>query len=144
MHREWPEVGRLEVSGHGERILYHRELIDLAFAVCDGIASEEQIGRIEEILAADPAARLLYLQCLEMHFDMDRRRRPGTSAGGSSSEDLGLRMSGIRKSAGSPVAVPEPLIAPIIIDAIALPLLSARLSVPSRSAAGCFPTRPPR
>jgi hypothetical protein len=49
-----------------------RELIDLAFAVCDGIASDEQIERIEQLLATNPAARLTYLQCLELHQDMDR------------------------------------------------------------------------
>jgi hypothetical protein len=51
----------------------HNELVELAFAVCDGTASDAQLDQVEEFLAADPAARLLYLQCLELHFEMDRR-----------------------------------------------------------------------
>jgi hypothetical protein len=56
----------------------HDELVDLAFAVCDGTASDEQIERTEELLAGDPGLRLLYLQCLELHFEMGRRRSTPT------------------------------------------------------------------
>lgn len=48
------------------------ELVDLAFAVCDGVATDEQIERIEQLLAGNPDAQVLYLQCIEMHLDMDR------------------------------------------------------------------------
>ena len=51
----------------------HDELIELAFAVGDGTATDAEIDRVEELLADDPAAPLLYLQCLELHFDMGRR-----------------------------------------------------------------------
>jgi len=57
-----------------------RELIDLAFAVCDGVASDKQIERIEQLLTGDPAARLLYLQCVEMHLDMERNASPAISS----------------------------------------------------------------
>ncbi len=51
----------------------HDELIDLAFAVCDGTAVDAQVDRIEELIAGDPKSRLLYLQCLELHFEMQHR-----------------------------------------------------------------------
>ena len=51
------------------------ELIELAFAVCDGTATDEQIGRVEAILTGDPAAALAYLECLDLHFDLERRGR---------------------------------------------------------------------
>ncbi len=57
------------------------DLIDLAFAVCDGAATDEQIRQIELIVSRDPAARLLYLQCLELHFEMDRKPAEGESDG---------------------------------------------------------------
>ena len=41
VHRKRAAVGRLEVTRHVERS-DQRELIDLAFAVCDGVASEER------------------------------------------------------------------------------------------------------
>ncbi len=107
----------------------HRELIDLAFAVCDGVASEEQIERVEEILTADPAARLLYLQCLEMHFDMDRRHGRGTSVSGemAGGQPSVAGQSEFRNQTSeipgphSPHPAPEPLIAPIVIDTSPLP-----------------------
>jgi probable HAF family extracellular repeat protein len=52
------------------------ELVELAFAVCDATASDEQIDRLEALLADQPAARLLYLQCLELHFEIGRRPMP--------------------------------------------------------------------
>jgi hypothetical protein len=48
------------------------ELIDAVFAICDGEPAEELVRRIEPLLAEDPTARLIYLQCLEMHLQMDR------------------------------------------------------------------------
>ena len=45
----------------------------MAFAVCDGTATDEQIGRVEAILTGDPAAALAYLECLDLHFDLERR-----------------------------------------------------------------------
>ena len=51
------------------------ELIDLAFAVCDGTATDAQVKHVEEILTGDPAAALCYLECLDLHFDLDYRGR---------------------------------------------------------------------
>jgi len=47
-----------------------QELVELAFAVCDGAATNSQIARLEEILTADLNALLLYLQCVELHLYM--------------------------------------------------------------------------
>ena len=50
-------------------------LISLAFAVCDGRATEEQVGQLDGLLDGDPAARLLYLECLDLHSELEYRGR---------------------------------------------------------------------
>ena len=103
----------------------HDELVDLAFAVCDGEASDEQIGRVEELLAGDPAARLLYLQCLELHFD------------------IGCRASMAANRQPSVIEHQEPFVPPIILDlSPASPLHSSVSSL--RWAAFCSRTPPRR
>jgi hypothetical protein len=59
------------------------ELRDLAFAICDGTATDQQLDRTDELLAGDPRAPLLYLQCLDLHFEMElcegrQEQRPNT------------------------------------------------------------------
>ena len=51
------------------------ELMVLAFAVCDERATDAQIERIEEILDGNRAAKLLYLECLDLHSDLEYRGR---------------------------------------------------------------------
>lgn len=53
------------------------ELFELAFAVCDNRADDEQIDRLEQLLTSEPSFPLLYLQCLELHADMHRRALAG-------------------------------------------------------------------
>jgi hypothetical protein len=76
----------MEMNTTGPNSRYD-ELIDAVFAICDGEPSEEQIRRIDSLLAEDPAARLLYLQCLEIHLQMDR-------LAASRGEDSGFRVQG--------------------------------------------------
>ncbi|MEN6406748.1 MAG: LamG-like jellyroll fold domain-containing protein [Thermoguttaceae bacterium] len=51
----------------------HDELVNLAFAVCDDAAGDADIGRLESLLATDPVTRLLYLQCVELHLELNDR-----------------------------------------------------------------------
>ena len=102
----------------------HNELIDLAFAVCDGAASDQQVDRIEELIAGDPEARLLYLQCLELHFEMHHR------AGGGGREKVasekGLEIS-ISQLPNPQILNPQPPVSIILDTTSPLAPLSAPL-----------------
>ena len=89
------------------------DLIDLAFAVCDGTATDEQIRAIEAIVSRDPAARLLYLQCLELHFEMQRGPAEGESDGNEvqiGAGDSGFDVRDLEHSAGAAVELPLQLV----------------------------------
>jgi hypothetical protein len=45
-------------------------LHDLLSALCDGVASPEQMDRIEDLLRRDPAARRFYLRYMDLHARM--------------------------------------------------------------------------
>ena len=51
------------------------ELVRLAFAVCDGRATDAELDQVDEILTGDPAAALVYLECLDLHSDLEYRGR---------------------------------------------------------------------
>ena len=49
-----------------------RAIMDLASAVCDGNATDDQVAQLDEILRESEEARELYLQTMDLHFDLDR------------------------------------------------------------------------
>ena len=63
------------------------DLLDLAAALCNGTITPEQHARLEQLLAADPAARQRYFDYLDLHLALGQahaagrvpqaRRRPG-------------------------------------------------------------------
>ena len=107
MRRKRAENRRMEVTGMSDDSR-HDELIDLAFAVCDGTATDDQIATAEELIADDSAARLLYLQCMELHFEMDYR------ALGSEAAD----------SEPPPVLFPSPSLSPLSPPFVGGPVFS--------------------
>ena len=48
----------------------HAEVQELAWAMIDQQATEEQVRRLEEILSADSEARQVYMVCMQMHADL--------------------------------------------------------------------------
>ena len=48
-----------------------RSLHDLLSALCDGVASPEQMDRIEDLLRREPAARRFYLRYMDLHAAHD-------------------------------------------------------------------------
>ena len=51
---------------------------DLAQRVADGLADEAVIAELEELMRDDPAARITYLQTLQLHQDLERKSARGT------------------------------------------------------------------
>ncbi len=49
------------------------EILQLAGAVCDGLASDQQIQRLNSLLREDAEAREVYLKMMDLHFDLDRQ-----------------------------------------------------------------------
>lgn len=50
-----------------------QELLDLASAISDQSASDEQLARLEELLAGSAAARLWYVRWMDMHFELQEQ-----------------------------------------------------------------------
>lgn len=46
------------------------EIQDLAWALADDAISAEEAKRLEDILLADPEARKLYVQCMQLQADL--------------------------------------------------------------------------
>lgn len=46
------------------------EVQELAWAVVDDLATEDQMHRLEELLLDDPEARNVYVTCMQMHADL--------------------------------------------------------------------------
>lgn len=53
------------------------ELLDLAAAVCNGTITPEQHSRLEQLLAADPAARQRYFDYLDLHLALGQTHAAG-------------------------------------------------------------------
>jgi len=53
------------------------ELLDLAAAVCNGTITPEQHARLEQLLAADPAARQRYFDYLDLHLALGQTHAAG-------------------------------------------------------------------
>jgi ferric-dicitrate binding protein FerR (iron transport regulator) len=53
------------------------ELLDLAAAVCHGTITPEQHARLEQLLAADPAARQRYFDYLDLHLALGQTHAAG-------------------------------------------------------------------
>lgn len=62
---------------------------ELAQRVADGLADESVIAELEELMRADPSARVTYLRVMQLHQDLERKAARGTLGVGSSME-LGL------------------------------------------------------
>lgn len=58
---------------------------DLAQRVADGLADEAVITELEELMKEDPSARILYLQTLQLHQDLERRSEAEPSGSATSS-----------------------------------------------------------
>lgn len=54
----------------------HDQLLELSALICDDQADEAAIARLDQILAADPEARQLYLRYVDLHMDLGRRMQP--------------------------------------------------------------------
>ncbi len=50
-----------------------RELRHLLAGLCDDASEAEDLARLEEILGGSPAARRVYLQTMDLHFEVGRR-----------------------------------------------------------------------
>jgi hypothetical protein len=46
------------------------EVQDLAWALADDMSSPTDVTRLEELLLADPDARKLYVQCMQLQADL--------------------------------------------------------------------------
>ena len=57
-----------------------REIVELTSAVCDGCATDDQIVQLDALLRENAAARDLYLQMMDLHFDLDRQAARGAFA----------------------------------------------------------------
>jgi len=53
------------------------DLLDLAAAVCNGTITAEQHARLEQLLAADPAARQRYFDYLDLHLALGQTHAAG-------------------------------------------------------------------
>jgi len=53
----------------------HAELLDLAAAVCNGTITAGQHERLQQLLAADPEARQLYFDYLDLHLALGQSHR---------------------------------------------------------------------
>jgi len=71
------------------------EVTALASAQIDAGLTDDQIGRLDEVLGAEPAARLLYVQLIDLHVELTYRNLSAQPAGGHQAHllaagDLGL------------------------------------------------------
>ena len=57
-----------------------RKIFDLSHAASEGIATEDQIQELETYLREDREARTIYLQVMDLHFDLDRQSMIGSLA----------------------------------------------------------------
>lgn len=62
-----------------------RKVFDLANAVCEKTASEENIQELNDLMLNFPEARQIYLKLMDMHFDLDRMSLTGALANNSNS-----------------------------------------------------------
>lgn len=54
---------------------------DLAQRVADGLADEAMIAELEALMHEDPSARIIYLQTLQLHQDLERKSAGGAWSG---------------------------------------------------------------
>jgi hypothetical protein len=106
----------------------------LAFAVCDGRATDAEIEELESILDGDRAAKLLYLACLDLHsdleyhgrrFGLDRRVQRGaqneTPAEACDPPAMGDGIAGTAAFSVPPLLPPlSPLPSPLSLDRVPL------------------------
>ncbi|HVE39282.1 MAG TPA: FecR domain-containing protein [Planctomycetota bacterium] len=58
----------------------HPELLELAAAVCNGTITPEQHERLQQLLAADPEARQLYFDYLDLHLALGQTHQTAQEA----------------------------------------------------------------
>jgi hypothetical protein len=46
------------------------EVRELAWAIADEVATDEQVGHLEHLLVEDEEARRIYVECMQMHADL--------------------------------------------------------------------------
>ena len=57
-----------------------RKAFDLANAICEKSASEDEIQNLNDLMLEFPEARQIYLKVMDMHFDLDRMSLTGALA----------------------------------------------------------------
>ena len=109
-----------------EQPLEFEELSALVAALCDGTIDGEGFARLEQLLAADPAARRWYIAYMDLHGDLCWDHLPGESSGftvqglgeavgSDDGSEVGGQWSQI-SNPQSPIPIPFPLAPPIIVD----------------------------
>lgn len=63
---------------------------DLAQRVADGLADEAMIAELEALMREDDSARIVYLQTLQLHQDLDRKAARGTLSETAPCDDVPL------------------------------------------------------
>lgn len=85
---------------------------DLAQRVADGLADEAMIAELEALMHEDPSARVIYLQTLQLHQDLERKSAGGALSGEHTEMDAPIQFPAppVRRRRGTLLAAAAALI----------------------------------